>query len=133
MSDGSEVARFHVLLAEDDEVNQDIVRAFLADTGNLKLTIASDGREALEAAMLSRFDLMIIDQNMPHITGDRLIRHLRAGRTNNASTPVIRFTAEADARPPEIRIINGISEATLPKPLRKDALVSMITALLDIK
>lgn len=132
MSDGSEVAKFHVLLAEDDEVNQDIVRAFLADAGNLKLTIASDGREALEAAMLTKFDLMIIDQNMPFITGDRLIRHLRAGRTNNATTPAIRFTADADARPPEIRVINGIAEATLPKPLLKAALVATITALLAI-
>ena len=82
--------KYQVLLAEDDEVNQDIIRAFLADISYVDLTVVSDGRMALEAALVNKYDLMILDQQMPHITGDRMLLHLRAGRTGNATTPVIR-------------------------------------------
>ena len=73
--------KYQVLLAEDDEVNQDIIRAFLADISYVDLTVVSDGRMALEAALVNKYDLMILDQQMPHITGDRMLLHLRAGRT----------------------------------------------------
>lgn len=124
---------YQILLAEDDEVNQEIVRAFLDGTDELELTVAGDGRAALQVALERKFDLMIFDHNMPHITGDRVIRHLRAGRSYNAKTPVIRFTAAADARPVEIRHIDGVAEATLPKPLRRETLLSTIRAMLDTR
>ena len=122
-------SRYQILLAEDDEVNQEIVIALLGGS-NLDLTIASDGRAALEAALSRKFDLLIVDQNMPFITGDRVVRHLRAGRSLNAETPVIRFTAEADARPIDYARIVGTLDVTLPKPLRRDTLISTIRALL---
>ena len=118
-------------MAEDDEVSQDIVRAYLADMHNVELIITSDGRQALEAALVSRFDLMIFDQQMPHITGDRVLLHLRAGRSCNAATPVIRFTAAAEARPVDIRQVGGVVEVTLPKPLRMEIFVSTVKAMLD--
>lgn len=123
--------RHQILLAEDDEVNQDIVSAFLAGAAELELTIASDGREALETALVKKYDLMILDQQMPYISGDRVLLHLRAGRTLNAATPVIRFTASADEKPVEIRKVNGVSEAVLPKPLGKETLLSTIRTMLE--
>lgn len=122
--------RYNILLAEDDEVNQEIISAFLAGS-DLDLTIASDGRQALETALLRKFDLMIVDQNMPFITGDRVVRHLRAGRSFNSETPVIRFTAAADARPIDFGRLVGQLEVTLAKPLSRDALLSTIRALLS--
>lgn len=130
MTENTEQHSYQILLAEDDEVNQDIVRAILGGSTDLTLTIASDGREALEVALLRRFDLMIVDQNMPFITGDRVVRHLRAGRSFNATTPVIRFTAEADARPLDLTAMAGKLEVTLPKPLRRETLIATIRALL---
>lgn len=111
-------------------VNQSIVQAFLADL-HIELTIASDGREALEAALTHRFDLMIVDQNMPFITGDRVIRHLRAGRSINATTPVIRFTANADFQPFGMGGRGHALEVTLPKPLSRHDLVSTVEAVLN--
>lgn len=84
-----------VLLAEDDEINQQIVRHLLADFPFIDLVIASDGKMALEAAISQPFDLMIFDRQMPLITGDRVIRHLKAARTINTATPIIQFTADA--------------------------------------
>lgn len=130
MRNGDQVAKHLILLAEDDEVNQEIVRAFLKDAGDLELVVANDGRAALEAALLNKFDLLIVDQNMPFITGDRLVRHLRAVNSRNSKTPVIRFTAEADQRPVEFKTLDDVAEVTLPKPLRKDALIQAIRTLL---
>ncbi len=130
MRNGDPGAKHVILLAEDDEVNQDIVRAFLQDCGDLDLVVANDGRAALEAALLNKFALLIVDQNMPFITGDRLVRHLRAVSSINSATPVIRFTADADQRPPEFKTPGDVAEVTLPKPLRKELLISAIRTLL---
>lgn len=121
--------RFQVLLAEDDTVNQSIIQAFLGGV-NVELTIASDGRQALEAALTNQYDLMIVDQNMPFITGDRVIRHLRAGRSMNSATPVIRFTASADFQPMDLRAVASALEVTLPKPLSRQDLLATVDALL---
>lgn len=128
MTDDSQ-NRFQVLLAEDDEVNQSIVQAFLSGS-NIELTVASDGRQALEAALTHQYDLMIVDQNMPFITGDRVIRHLRAGRSKNATTPVIRFTANADHPPFDLNTAGSVLEVTLPKPLSRHDLILTVEALL---
>lgn len=123
--------KYQILLAEDDEINQAIVRAYLRDETDLELTVVDDGRMALETALHKKFDLMIFDQNMPFITGDRVIRHLRAGRSHNATTPVIRFTADADTV--AFRNANGVAEAVLPKPLRSENFLSTIKTMLDTK
>lgn len=129
MTEATPQTKFQILLAEDDLVNQSIIQAFLFGV-NVELTIASDGREAVEAALTQRFDLMIVDQNMPFITGDRVIRHLRASRSVNATTPAIRFTASADFQPFDLSTVASSLEVTLPKPLSRHDLLSTVDALL---
>lgn len=120
--------KYRVLLAEDDEVNQQIVMAFLATAPHIDLTVVGDGRSALEAALGSRFDLMLFDHNMPHITGDRVIRYLRSGNSSNSTTPVIRFTADADRA--DYRETDGLIDAVLPKPLTADTFLTTIDRIL---
>lgn len=124
-------AKFRILLAEDDEVNQEVIRAFLSGQSHIDLTVVGDGRSALEAALGTRFDLMLFDHNMPHITGDRVIRYLRSGNSGNARTPVVRFTAEADH--PRINTTDGVVEAVLPKPLRAETFLTTIDSILHRK
>lgn len=120
--------KFRVLLAEDDEVNQQIVMAFLASANHIDLTVVGDGRSALEAALGSKYDLMLFDHNMPHITGERVIRYLRSGNSSNATTPVIRFTADADRA--DFRIQDGLIDAVLPKPLMAETFLTTIDRIL---
>ena len=129
MSVAEQQPKYRVLLAEDDEVNQQIVMAFLAGTTNIELTVVGDGRSALEAALGSKYDLMLFDHNMPHITGDRVIRYLRSGNSSNATTPVIRFTADANRA--DIRTNGGLIDATLPKPLTAETFLSTIETILQ--
>lgn len=128
MTEGSERKRHQVLLAEDDEISQEIVCALLQDQDDIELTVAVDGKSALEAALKQRFDLLIVDQNLPFITGDRVIRHLRAGSTKNSETPVMRLSAEIGA--PSVRHSNGFPETMMPKPLASDIFVTTIRAIL---
>lgn len=120
--------RYQVLLAEDDEISQEIVRAFLSDEADIELTIVGDGKQALEAAMTTRFDLLILDQNLPSISGDRIVRHLRAGNSKNSDTPILRFSANyseiaaANAEPATLKF--------LPKPVSGEVLVSTVRSIL---
>lgn len=131
MTDRTTAPKYRILLAEDDEVNQEVIRAFLATEVEIELTVVADGRSALEAALANRYDLMMFDHHMPHITGDRVIRFLRSGNSGNARTPVVRFTADADHA--RVSTSDGLVEAVLPKPLRADVLLSTLYAILDRK
>ncbi len=117
-----------ILLAEDDEINREIICAFLQDVVEFKLTTVNDGRAALEAATANRFDVLIFDQNMPFITGDRVIRHLRASNSMNARTPAIRLSA--DTLHAAQQDSAGVTTMMLPKPLHREELVSAVWAIL---
>jgi two-component system, chemotaxis family, chemotaxis protein CheY len=128
MSKSKSDQKFRLLLAEDDEVNQEVIKAFLNQESHIELTVVGDGKSALEAALGNKYDLMLFDHNMPHITGDRVIRYLRSGNSYNSRTPVVRFTADADH--PQIRTTEGLIEAVLPKPLRAETFLTTIEAIL---
>ncbi|WP_295529903.1 response regulator [uncultured Thioclava sp.] len=117
-----------VLLAEDDETNIQVILAYLSALPTLELTVVKDGRAALETATVNLYELMIFDQNMPFITGDRIIRHLQASGSINAHTPVIRLSADTtqtkDASAGSSRNIH------LSKPLRQNELIDTIKLLL---
>jgi len=67
------------LAPADSPSMRDMVRIALTGAG-CELTQAADGREALELALESGFDLVLADVNMPVIDGVELIRARRAGR-----------------------------------------------------
>lgn len=120
-----------VLLAEDDPINVAIVKHILSQLTDIELVVACDGRAALECALNRRFDLMIFDRNMPHLSGDRVIRHLKASRTVNDGTPIVQFTADVD------RVtINGegnaLADAIVPKPVQAAELLFVVKRLLAL-
>ena len=120
-----------VLLAEDDPINVEIVRHILAQISEIELVVACDGRAALECALDRRFDLMIFDRNMPHISGDRVLRHLKAARTINDSTPSIQFTADVD-RVTINGAGNALADAIVPKPVQAAEFLSVVKRLLAL-
>lgn len=82
-----------VLLADDDEINRLIVQSILTEDKGYKVSTAADGRAALMACLTQVFDILIIDYKMPGISGDRLIKNLRASANPNTNTPVVLFSA----------------------------------------
>jgi CheY-like chemotaxis protein len=84
-----------ILVAEDNAVNKTIIEAMLRQLGH-GITMASNGREALEALARDHFDLVLMDCNMPEIDGLEATRRLRAGAgVRDPNVPVIALTANA--------------------------------------
>lgn len=82
-----------VLLAEDEPLNQEVLRALLEDAG-LQVTLATDGEVAVAMAAGARYDLLLMDMQMPRMNGidaTRSIRRLPGYR----DTPIVAITANA--------------------------------------
>lgn len=90
----------NILLAEDNPVNTKYISTALSKLG-YKVTLAGNGKAALEALEQGRFDLVFMDIKMPVMDGEEAIRILREKeKAGNCHTPVIALTAYAfnDAR-----------------------------------
>jgi len=85
-----------VLLIDDSEVVRDL-HSFLLQSGGYEVYTATNGSEALEKAVMSRFDLIITDINMPQMDGYEFIRHIRI-TPGYESTPIIIVSTESEAR-----------------------------------
>ena len=84
----------HILLAEDNPVNQEVIQAVLNKAGH-NVHLAEDGEQALDAlAGDAVFDLVLLDMNMPRISGLEVLKQFRFMDTSG-STPVLMLSADA--------------------------------------
>jgi CheY-like chemotaxis protein len=108
--------RLHVLLAEDNAVNQRLAASLLERRGH-KVTIAANGREALDAVRQQAFDVVLMDVQMPEMGGFEATAAIRAlERDNGSQLPIIAMTAHAMKGDRERCLAAGMNEY-LTKPL----------------
>jgi signal transduction histidine kinase/CheY-like chemotaxis protein/HPt (histidine-containing phosphotransfer) domain-containing protein len=118
--------RLHVLLAEDNAVNQRLAASLLERRGH-KVTIAANGREALHAVTAGPFDVVLMDVQMPEMGGfeaTAAIRALEAER-GAARMPIIAMTAHAMKGDRERCLAAGMDEY-LTKPLDPRHLCALV-------
>jgi CheY-like chemotaxis protein len=108
-----------VLYVEDNVSNLRLVEEILADD-NVEIIAASTGRIALDIAPGARADAILLDINLPDMTGDEVLRGLRA-HPQTATTPVIVLTADATPATRRRMLELGVS-AHLTKPIDIDLL-----------
>jgi CheY-like chemotaxis protein len=114
-----------VLLAEDHEINQRIVRLILEPAG-FRITVVENGVEALEEAARRPFDVILMDMQMPLMGGLEAAVRIRAGGGPNAATPIVALSAHAlDDRRSEWLPV-GV-EAFLSKPVNMDLLIDTVS------
>ncbi|WP_165905267.1 response regulator [Rhodovulum euryhalinum] len=82
----------NVLVAEDNPTNQLLVQQMLETLG-ATATLVEDGEAAAEALAAACFDLVLIDIEMPRLSGIDVIRRLRAAEGDGPATPVLAITA----------------------------------------
>lgn len=115
----------HVLVAEDNQTNQVILRAMLARLG-MRATFVNDGDEAVAMAGRERFDLLLLDISMPRKDGITALGEIRAlAGPGHPVPPAIAVTANAMTHHLEDYHTAGFA-AVVAKPLRLDDLAGAI-------
>ena len=111
-----------LLVVEDNPVNMMVMQGVLAKLGYDQLDRATDGAEALEAALHGKHELILMDCQMPKMDGYEVTRRLRA---EGVRTPVIAMTAHVGAGDRERCLAAGMDDY-LGKPLEIDKLALML-------
>ncbi len=119
-----------VLLAEDNPVNQDVARIML-ESLDCEVQAVDNGRKALAALDKARFDIVLMDCQMPEMDGLEATAEIRArrlrrprqppGATLPVRLPIVALTANAVKGDREICLAAGMDDH-LVKPFRRDAL-----------
>jgi PAS domain S-box-containing protein len=120
-----QMAPLRILLAEDNPVNQQVALAILRKRGH-HLTVVDDGQQALDAAALGGYDIILMDIHMPNLDGiaaTAAIRQLSQG----ASVPIVAVTADASPAERERCLAAGMDDF-LTKPYTAKALYSIAEA-----
>ena len=117
-----------VLLAED-EPNIVTSLSFLLKRSGYEVDVCVDGRAALQAAMDTQPDLLILDVMLPEIDGFEVLRQLRAD-SRGADLPVIILTAKGQ-RQDRARAEEGKADLFMTKPFSNAELLSAVRDLVE--
>ena len=120
---------YKILLAEDDRVNQLLAVRLLRRLGH-QVELASDGRETIAALAKQRFDVVLLDIQMPLMDGFEVISRIREEeKQTGAHLPVIAMTAHALTGDRERCLACGM-DGYVAKPVRHQELIEAIDQLL---
>jgi two-component system, cell cycle response regulator DivK len=119
-----------ILLVEDNEMNRDMLSRRLVRNGH-EVSIAIDGQQGVDMAILLRPDLILMDMSLPVIDGWEATRQIRANDVTR-KIPVIALTAHAMAGDRERAMEAGCDDYDT-KPVEMERLLGKIAALLATK
>ena len=117
-----------VLVVEDSSAMRAFVQAALEETGEMLVTQAASGFEALRILPRETFDVVVVDINMPDINGLELVSFMRRSEAH-LNTPIILISTESGERDQARGLAIG-ANAFLSKPFSADALREMVVGLL---
>ncbi|MEA3353417.1 MAG: response regulator transcription factor [Campylobacterota bacterium] len=115
-----------ILLLEDDELFSETLVDYLEDFGNYNITHVTTSHELLDLTYENRYDLYLLDINVPDISGLDLLDELRRGEDN---TPAIFLTSYKDKETLMQGFKNGADDF-LTKPFDMDELILRIESLM---
>lgn len=125
-----ELSEANVLLVEDNLINQKIVVLSIQKMVK-NIDIANNGKEALDKFGTSKYDIILMDIQMPVMDGIIATKKIREiEQSTNTSTPIIAITANALAGDKEICLAAGMDDY-VSKPFQVEVLIQKIKNLLN--
>jgi PAS domain S-box-containing protein len=123
----------HVLITEDNRVNQSVAKALLKKLGCSDITIANNGVEAIEKWREGGIDIILMDCMMPEMDGYEATRQIRSIEKveQKKRIPIIALTANA-MEGDEKHCLDAGMDDYLTKPFNKESLLSKIKLQLSV-
>lgn len=128
---GDELIGIRILVAEDHEVNQAVLKLLLGQIG-IDPYFVSDGQAAVDAYRDAAWDLVLMDVQMPGLDGPGAARAIRTfeAASGRAATPIIALTGNAQPHQVEAYIASGMDDH-VAKPIEVTRLVEVMAKLLS--
>jgi len=118
--------RLTILVAEDNLINQKVLKSQLSLMGHTA-TFVSNGREAVEAAVATPFDVILMDCQMPEMDGFDAARQIRASENGGWRARIVAITANALPSDRDLCLDSGMDDY-LAKPIRPADLSRVLDA-----
>lgn len=118
--------KLEVLIVEDNKMNQKVLAVMLKKLGHV-VSIANNGREAVDIYLENDFDLVLMDYQMPVMSGLESTEVIRGvEKERNTYTPVVALTANAMDGIRDECIAAGMDDF-ITKPVKKDEIIAVIS------
>ncbi len=128
---GGALKGLNVLVADDNPTNREVLARIL-ERGGHTVTLVSDGERALDALESSRFDIALIDRNMPRLSGVETVQAIRLTTGSRERLPVM--VLSADVTPEGKReCLEAGADAFLGKPIEAARLLEEVQRLCSSK
>lgn len=115
-----------ILVAEDNAINRMIIEAILAKAGH-EVALVGDGRQAVETIKSERYDVVLMDMEMPEMDGLQAARTIRGLAGPICEVPIICLTANASAED-GVRAMAAGMNAHVVKPINPMDLLNTIAS-----
>ncbi len=115
------IKRAKILLAEDSPDNVLLIKTFLRNAG-IEISVVSDGIEAIDLVVKEKFDLILMDIQMPRMNGFEATREIR---NKGFKMPIIALTAHALQEHRKNALEGGFTDF-VTKPIQRKTLLEVI-------
>ncbi|MBK9147842.1 MAG: response regulator [Flavobacteriales bacterium] len=127
---GLMLKELRILLAEDNSFNVMVAQDELEDLiPGVRVDVASNGEEAVARVREQRYDVVLMDVQMPVLDGYQATRAIRAMRSEKARVPIIALTANVMQAEVD-RCMEAGMDAFVPKPFKREELMAALQRVL---
>lgn len=116
-----------ILVADDNRTNRQVFDMLLEKAGH-RVTLVDDGEAALDTMENHRFDVVLMDVNMPAVNGIEVTKLYRVAALGRPHLPIVGITADASSETAD-RCIQAGMDACVTKPVDAQALLALIDRL----
>ena len=121
-----------VLIVDDDDDVRLGLRQMLEQLGEFDISEVADGQEALDAVMDTKFDLLLLDINLPRVSGGTILMLVGAGEGFQRPGHIAVMSAESNLGPIKTRPEAVYVDSYLSKPFRYEDLQQIVTTVTGV-